>query len=147
MDGNLRIMCGPKKPTVINRAWSRMDVKVQLMTAEAGRRAVVRGLVYYGMRRRIHMVVGDIGPSVPKLGIPVGATTRVNGKRLRTTSVTSVGPVRGVRYGGPHLGACFRYGRTGHWKNQCSNNPGVVNRGCFTCGLGDTIVELAPKRL
>ena len=42
---------------MIGRAWNRVDVKVEIMTAEAAKGAVVRGLIYCGMKRTVHMVV------------------------------------------------------------------------------------------
>ena len=45
VDGNLGVMWGPRQPTVIGRAWNRVDVKVEIMTVEAAKGAVVRGLV------------------------------------------------------------------------------------------------------
>ena len=48
VDGNLGVMWGPRQPTVIGRAWNRVDVKVEIMTAEAAKGAVVRGLYTAG---------------------------------------------------------------------------------------------------
>ena len=45
VDGNPGVMWGPRQPMVIGRAWNRVDVKVEIMTAEAAKGAVVRGLV------------------------------------------------------------------------------------------------------
>ena len=53
---------------MIGRAWNRVDVKVEIMTAEAAKGAVVRGLLYCGMKRTVHMAVGGGGASLPKLG-------------------------------------------------------------------------------
>ena len=53
--GNSGIMWGPRQPVVIGRAWNRVDVKMELMTAEAARGAVMRGLVYCGTKRTVHM--------------------------------------------------------------------------------------------
>ena len=55
-------------PTMVSRAWNRVDVKVELMRAEAAKCAVVRGLIYSGMKRRVHMAVGGGGANVPRLG-------------------------------------------------------------------------------
>ena len=55
-------------PTMVSRAWNRVDVKVELMRAEAAKCAVVRGLIYSGMKRRVHMAVGSGGANVPRLG-------------------------------------------------------------------------------
>ena len=73
VDDNPGVMWGPKQPTVIGRAWNRVDVKVEIMTAEAAKGAVVRGLVYCGMKRTVHMVVGGGGARIPRLGPEVSA--------------------------------------------------------------------------
>ena len=39
-------MWGPRQPIVTSRAWNRVDVKVEIMTVEAAKGTVVRGLVY-----------------------------------------------------------------------------------------------------
>ena len=41
VDRNPGIMWGPKQPVVVSRAWNRVDVKMELMTAEAARGAVM----------------------------------------------------------------------------------------------------------
>ena len=64
--GNPGIMWGPRQPVVIGRAWNRMDVKMELMTAEAARGAVMRGLVYCGGKRTVLMAVGGGSASVPR---------------------------------------------------------------------------------
>ena len=74
VDCNPVVMWGPKQPTVIGRAWNRVDVKVEIMTAEAAKGAVVRGLIYCRMNRTVHIAVGGGGASVPRLGPWVGAT-------------------------------------------------------------------------
>lgn len=35
--GNPSIMWGPRQPVVVGRAWNLVDVKVELMTVEAGK--------------------------------------------------------------------------------------------------------------
>lgn len=46
VDGNPGVMWGPRQPAVVSNAWNRVDVKVELMTAEMAKEAVVRELVY-----------------------------------------------------------------------------------------------------
>ena len=79
--GNPGIMWGPRQPVVVSRAWNRMDVKMELMTVEAARGAVVRGLVYYCTRRTVHMAVGGGSASVagakPVDAAPLGALAGV----------------------------------------------------------------------
>ena len=43
--GNPGVMWSPRQPTVIGKAWNRVDVKVEIMTVEAAKGAVVRRLV------------------------------------------------------------------------------------------------------
>ena len=45
------------------------------------------------------------------------------------------------------MGACFRCKKNGHWKNQCLDGSGVVERGCFTCGLRGHISMFCSKRV
>ena len=66
VEGNLRIMWGPRQPVVVSKAWNSVDVKVELMTTDAARSAVVWGLVYHGMRLTVHMAVPGGGASVPR---------------------------------------------------------------------------------
>ena len=112
-----------------------MEVKVELMTAEAAKRAVVYGLVYYGMRWIVHMAMGGGRASVPRLGIQRGTNMRVGSRTLQTTPATPYTSARVGRNGRPPMRACFHSGKRGHWKNECLTIPGMVNRGCFTCGL------------
>ena len=86
VDGNPGVMWGPRQPTVIGRAWNRVDVKVEIMTAEAAKGAVVRGLVYCGMKRTVHMAVGGGGASTLRVG-PRGGTAEMQG-----TGGLSIGP-------------------------------------------------------
>ena len=62
VEGNLGIIWGPRQPVVVGRAWNRVDVKMELMMAEAARGVVMRGLVYCGTRRTVHMPVGGAAP-------------------------------------------------------------------------------------
>ena len=81
VEGNPGIMWGPRQPVVISRAWNRLDVKMELMTAEAAKGAVTRGLVYCGTKRTVHMAVSGSGASVARTGpvdkAPLRAYTRV----------------------------------------------------------------------
>ena len=91
-EGNLGIMWGPRQPVVVSRAWNRVDVMVELIMAEASKGAVIRRLVYCGIRRTVHMAAGGGGASVARLvhgtggrrvdprssaGFPVGMPTRM----------------------------------------------------------------------
>ena len=133
MSGNPGILWGPRQPVVVSRAWNCVDVKVELMTAEAAKGAVIRGLVYCGMRRTVHMAVGGRSVSVARLvhethsgqvgpktsaGLPVGMPPLAVGMAVRQ----------------PQVGACFRCRKPGHWKNECPDGGGVGAQGCFTCG-------------
>ena len=119
---------------MISRAWNRVDVKMELMTAEAAKGAVVRGLVYCGTRWTVHMAVGGGGASVARTkaveAAPLGAIARVP----RAWQLGQVGRVTGSGLGRTMTGGCFRYGLVCHWKNECPRAGGVDNRSCFTCG-------------
>ena len=132
--GNPGIMWGPRQPVVVSRAWHRVDVKIEVMTAEAARGTVVRGLMYCGTRRTVHMAVGGGGASVarakPVDTTPLGAPTIVP----RARQLGQVGKVTGSGLGRTLAGGCFRSGLVGHWKNECPRVGGVDNRSCFTCG-------------
>ena len=132
--GNPGIMWGPRQPVVVSRAWNRVDVKMELMTAEAAKGAVVRGLVYCGTRRTVHMAVGGGGASVARAKhvdvTPLGAIAGMP----RTRQLGRVGRVTGSGLGRTMAGGCFRCGLVGHWKNEYPRAGGVDNRSCFTCG-------------
>lgn len=66
VEGNSGIMWGPRQPVVVSKGWNCVDVKVELMTAESAKGAVVRGLVYAGMKRTVHMTVGGGGASLTR---------------------------------------------------------------------------------
>ena len=132
--GNPGIMWGRRQPVVVSRAWNRVDVKMELMTAEAARGAVVRGLVYCGTRRTVHMAVGEGGASVGRAKpidvAPLGALARVP----PAGQMRQVGRVTGSGLGRTMAGGCFRCALVGHWKNECPRARGIDNRSCFTCG-------------
>ena len=98
VDGNLGIMWGPKQPTVTNRAWNRVDVKVEIMTAGAAKGTVVRGLMYCRTGRKVHMAVGGGGASVPRPGLQQTAV-RIGARRPVATPAAGYGPMR-VSVGG-----------------------------------------------
>ena len=127
-------MWGPRQPVVVSSAWNRVDVKIELMTAEAARGAVVRGLVYCGTRRTMHIAVGGGGASVARATpvdvAPLGALARVP----RARQLGQVGRVTGSGLGRTMAGGCFRCGLVRHWKDECPRTGGVDNRSCFTCG-------------
>ena len=114
IDGNPRIMWGPRQLTVISRAGNRVDVKVKIMTAEAAKGAVVRGLVYYGIKRTVHMAVGGSKASVRTLGPRMDATEQIGRGGPRMAPKTPHGPVHVRGRGMPFVGACFYYKETGH---------------------------------
>ena len=132
--GNPGIMWGPRQPVVIGRAWNRVDVKMELMTAEGAKGAVVRGLVYCGTRRTVHMAVGGGGASVTRAG-PVDMTPlRAPARVPRPERLGQIRSTAGASMGRTMVGGCFRCGLVGHWKNECPRVGGVDNRSCFTCG-------------
>ena len=155
VDGNPGVMWGPRQPMVIGRAWNRVDVKVEIMTAEAARGAVVRGLVYCGMKRTVHMAVGGGGASIPRLGPQIGTVEiQRTGGRPIGPEMNGRLPVRGppprtvgTALRRPLVGECFRCRKTGHWKNECPDGGGADARGCFTCGWKGHISRDCPRRV
>ena len=145
VDGNPGIMWGPRQPTVTNRAWNRVDVKVEIMTAEVAMGTVVLGLVYCGTRRTVHMAVGGSGASVPRQRLQP-SNVGIGARWPMATPATGYGPLRVNGVSGRPLGACFRFKKNGHWKNECPDGPRVVERGCFTCGLWGYISRFCPRR-
>ena len=136
---------GPRQPPVTNSAWNRVDVKVEIMTAEAFNGTVVRGIVYCGTRRTVPMAVGGGGASVPRQGLQPGAIG-IGARRPRAAPATGYRPIWVSGVGTRPVGACFRYKKNGHCKNECPDGPGVVEHGCFTCGLRGHISRFYPKR-
>ena len=128
-----------------NRAWNRVDIKVEIMTAEAAKGTVVRGLVYCWTRRMVHMAVGGGGARDPRQGLQP-STVGIGGRRPMATPAIGYGPLRVSEVRARPVGACFRCKKNGHWKNECPDRPGVVEHGCFTCGLQGHINRFCPKR-
>ena len=146
---------GPQTADVIGRSWNRVDVKVEIMTAEAAKGAVVRGLVYCVMKRTVHMAVGGGGANLPRLG-PREGTAAIQGTGGRPTGpgldgrLPAIGPPpqpMGMALRRPLVGACFRCRKTGHWKNECPYGAGVDTRGCFTCGWKGHVSRDCPRRV
>ena len=133
VEGNPGIMWGPRQPVVVSRAWNRVDVKMELMTAEDAKGAVMRGLMHCGTRQTVHMAVGGGGAAAAR-------ARSVDTGPLRApawvTRVGQLGQVGRVAAAGPRrtmAGGCFRCGLMGHWKNECPRMSRVDNRSCFTC--------------
>ena len=145
--GNPGNMWGPRQPVVVSSEWNRVDVKMELMTAEAAKGAVVTGLVYCGSRRTVHMAVGGGGASVaranPVNAAPLGAIAGVP----RAGQLGRGGRVTGSGLGRTMAGGCFRCGLVGHWKNECPRVGGVDNRSCFTCGARGHVSRDCARRV
>ena len=132
--GNPGVMWGPRQPVVIGRAWNRVVVKMVLMTAEAARGAVMRGLVYCGAKRTVHMAVGGGGASVARSRPIDMAPPRAPARVPRAGQLGQVERAAGVGLGRTMAGSCFPCGLVGHWKNEYPRMGGVDNRSCFTRG-------------
>ena len=99
------------------------------------------------------MAVGGDGASIPRLGHQVSAAEiRGTGGRLigpgKDGSLPGVGPpprTIGVALLRLIVGACFRCGKTGHWKNEYPDGGGVDTRRCFTCGWKGHISRDCPR--
>ena len=146
VDGNPGIMWGPRQPTVTNRVWNTVDVKVEIMTAEAAKGTVVWGLVYCGTSRTVHMAAGGGGASVLRQGLQT-STVEIGVRRPLATRATAYGPLRVSGVSARPVGACFWCKKNGHWKNECPDGPGVLERGCFTCGLWGHISRFCLRRV
>ena len=133
LGGNHGILLGPRQLVVVSRAWNCVDVKVELMMAEAAKGAVIRGLVYCGMRRMVHMAVGGGSVSVARL-VHETASGQVGPKTSAGLPVGRPPGAVGMTVRQPQVGACFRCRKPGHWKNECPDGGGVGAQGCFTCG-------------
>ena len=134
LEGNQGIMWGPRQPVVVSRAWNRVDVKMEVMTAGAARGAVMRGLGYGVTRRTVHMAVGGGGAAVARarpvnMG-PLRAPTWVT----QAGRLGQVGRAAGAGLGRSMTGGCFRCELVGHWKNECPRMSRVDNPSCCTCG-------------
>ena len=134
VEGNPGIMWGPRQPVVVSRAWNRVDVKIELMTAEAAKGAVTRGLRYCGTRRTVQMAVGGGGAAVVRARPVDTGSLRAPAQETRTGQLGQVGRAAGAGLGRTMAGGCFRYRLVDHWKNECLRMGGVDNRNCFTCG-------------
>ena len=134
VQGNPGIMWGTRQPVVVSKAWNRVDVKMELMMAEAAKGAVMMGLVYCGTRRTVHMAVGGGGASVMREGpdskVPLRNTARVP----RMVQLRLVGRTVGAGIRRTMGGGRFRCRLVVHWKNECPTMGGVDNPSCFTCG-------------
>ena len=111
--GTPGVMWGPRQPVVVSSAWNRVDFKVELMTAEAVKGAVIWGLVYYGMRRTVHMAGGGSGASVAR---PIHGTDsgRGNPKPAEALPVGRPPLTVGMAVRQSQVGACFRCWQSGH---------------------------------
>ena len=143
VDGNPGIMWGPRQPTVTNRVWNRVDVKVEIMTAEAAKVTVVRGLVYCGTRRTVHMAAGGGGASVLRQGLQT-STVGIGVRRPLATRATAYGPLRVSGVSAQPVGACFQCKKNGHWKNECPDGPGCWSVAVSYAGYGDISAGSVP---
>ena len=139
-------MWGPRQPVVVSRVWNRVDVKMELMTAEAARGAVMRGLVYCGTKRSVHMAVGGGGAAVARARPVDIGPLGVPGQVTRAGQLGQVGRAMGVGPGRTMAGGCFRCGLVGNWKNECPRMSGVDNRSCFSYGRRGHVTRDCARR-
>ena len=114
IDRNLGIMYGPRQLTIVSQGWNRVDVTVELMTAEAARRAVVHELVYYGTRRTVHVAVCGGGASVARVGSVGGAAVRKQHHCSKGDVAGRTGAHVGTGTWHPRVGSFCRCGKTSH---------------------------------
>ena len=141
MGGNPGIMWGSRPPVVDSRTWNRVDVEVELMTAEAALGVVLRRLVYCGMLQTVHMAVGGGVGSARRVGTTSGGPPRT------PSALSIMGHAR--RAGGglaawsraSLAGRGFRCGKALHCENECPDvsgtgrgvsGRGVDNQSCFS---------------
>ena len=136
--GNLGIMWGPRQPVVVSRAWNRVEVKMELMTAEAARGAIMRGLVYCGTRQTVHLAVGGGGAAVTRARLVDTGPLRAPARMTRAGQLGQDGRAAGVGLGRTMAGGCFRCGLVGHWKNECPRVSGLTTAAASPVGGGDT---------
>ena len=103
-------MWGPKHPVVVSRAWNRVDVKMELMTAEAARGAVMRRLVYCGTRWTVHMAAGGGGAAVARARQVDMGPLRAPAPVHRTRRLSQVGSAAGAELGRTMAGGCSDVG-------------------------------------
>lgn len=141
VDGNPGIMWGPRQPTVVSRAWNRVDIK------EAAEGAVVWGLLYYGMKQTVHMAVGSGGASVTRQAQEISNISGSLGMVARSLRGGPTPQAIGTAVRRSLVGACFRCRKTGHWKNECPDGGGIDMRGHFMCGWQRHIIKDCPRRV
>ena len=143
--GNLSIVWGAWQPVVVSRASNRVDVKVKLMKAEAEKGAMIRGLVYCGIRRTVHMAVGSGGASVARLA---HGTDGGRGDPRSSTGLAIGRPTRkvGMAVRQLQVGTCFMCQKPGNWKNECPDRGGVGILSCFMYGWIGHIRRDCPRR-
>lgn len=136
-------MWGPRQPVVVSKEWNRGDVKVEIMTAEAAKGAVARGLMYCGRKRTVHMAIGGRGASITR------QTQGTSGRQVSPRLVVGWPPVGphpravGITIRRPLVGACFRCWKTGHWKDKFPDRGWVDMRGVLRVDGEGTSVRIA----
>ena len=141
------VMWGPRQPDVVSKAWNRFDVKVELMTAEAAKGAVVRGLSYGEMNGTVHTAVGGRGASVTRHAQGTGNRRASLGMAAEVPRVGPLPAAVGLAVRRPLVGACFWCRKAGHWKNKYPNGKGVDAHDCFKCGWRGHISRDCPRRV
>ena len=99
---------------VVSRAWNRVDVKMQLMTAEAARGAVMRGLVYCGTKRTVHIAVGGGSATVARTRLIDMGPLRAPALVPLAGQLGQVGRAASAGLGRAMAGGCFLCELVGH---------------------------------
>lgn len=134
----LRCVCpysgwGVRRPLVIRRAWSKLDIKVEVSNAQSAEYLVRGGLAWHSRRLGVGLATGGSGPDVSHMP---GAVGRGWGGLAPATGGRGV-PVDSR--GGVHF---FGDGAIGHVYSVCTVNGPK----CFSCRVVGHVSQVCPRR-
>ena len=114
---------GQRRPLVIRRAFSKVDVKAEVAHALSATYLVRGSIMRVGLRLGVGLAVSGGGIGVArKVGGPGGPTSRQQDGGSRRT---------GRREGGGSSVRCYGCGKQGHVRSACPTN----GPRCFGCGV------------